>query len=228
MDEYFEGLSKSERKKRKYELRLLRKECNVKVDVLKDPSALDDEFNRFAIQHSTQWNAEGKPGHFGAWPKGREFNQALVKAHAPLGRVRFVRIIAGGEVVSNQYVFAFGNSWYWELPARAMGKQWERLSLGPAGLITTVESAIQEGKRRLAGGIGHYEYKVKLGAKEHQLLRVRVVANRLGSRLRLLAFNTLRFGFLYGYHKIWYRRLSPRLPGASKPRLWPLWLRLDF
>src|ERR1035437_1242609 len=186
MDEYFEGLSKSERKKRKYEIRLLRKECDVSVDVLKDPRALDVEFERFATQHTAQWEAEGKAGHFVAWPKGREFNQALVRAHAPLGRVRFVRIIAGGEVVSNQYVFAFGDSWYWELPGRAMGQQWERLSLGPAGLITTVEAAIQEGKRRLEGGIGHYEYKVKLGAKEHKLLRVRVLANGLGSRLRLL------------------------------------------
>src|ERR1019366_9006393 len=41
MDEYYEGLSKSERKKRKYELRLLQKACDIKVDVLKDPCGLD-------------------------------------------------------------------------------------------------------------------------------------------------------------------------------------------
>jgi CelD/BcsL family acetyltransferase involved in cellulose biosynthesis len=228
MDKYFEGLSKSERKKRKYEFRLLRKESDVKVDVLKDPRALDGEFGRFATQHTAQWEVEGKAGHFGAWPRGLEFNQALVKAHGPLDRVRFVRIIANGKVVSNQYVFAFGDSWYWELPARAMGPQWERLSLGPAGLITTVEAAIQEGKRRLDGGIGHYEYKVKLGAKEHQLFRIHILANRVGSRFRMALFNALRCVLLYGYHKIWYQRIQPRLPAALRKPQWWLWLRLDF
>jgi CelD/BcsL family acetyltransferase involved in cellulose biosynthesis len=228
MDEYFEGLSKTERKKRKYELRLLQKECDIKVDVLKDGRGLDEEFSRFVSQHTAQWNAEGKAGHFGAWPKGREFNQALVKAQGALGRVRFVRIIADGQVVSNQYVFAFGDSWYWELPARAMGREWERLSLGPAGLITTIESAIQEGKRRLEGGIGHYEYKVKLGAKEHKLLRIHALANRPATRLRMLLFTALRTCLVYGYHKIWYRRIAPHLPDAAQHPQWTLSLRLDF
>jgi CelD/BcsL family acetyltransferase involved in cellulose biosynthesis len=228
LDKYFEGLSKSECKKRKYELRLLRKECDIKVDVLQAPAVTEVEFDRFVAQHTAQWNAEGRAGHFGAWPNGREFNAALVKVQGPLGRVRFVRIIADGQVVSNQYVFAFGDSWCWELPARAVGQQWERLSLGPAGLITTVEAAIQEGKRRLEGGIGHYEYKVKLGAQEHKLLGTQILANRLGSRLRMLAFCALRFCLLYAYHKIWYRRLAPHLPGSSKASQWCLWLRLDF
>jgi CelD/BcsL family acetyltransferase involved in cellulose biosynthesis len=227
MDEYFEGLSKSERSKRKYELRLLQKECEAKTDVLKDPPSLVEEFNRFVAQHTARWNAEGKAGHFGAWPKGREFNEALVRVQGALGRVRFVRIFADGQVVSNQYVFAFGDSWYWELPARVMGQQWERLSLGPAGLIATIESAIQEGKHRLQGGIGHYEYKVKLGAKEHQLFRLQITPNRWSSRVRMVFFNTLRLCMLYTYYKIWYKWVAPRLPGARRAQ-WTLWLRLDF
>ena len=97
-----------------------------------------------------------------------------------------------------------------------------------AGAITTVEAAIQEHKRRLGGGIGHYEYKVKLGAQEHKLLRTQILANRLGSRLRLRVFTALRLGFLYGYHKIWYRRVAPNLPVSAHRPQWPLWLRLDF
>jgi CelD/BcsL family acetyltransferase involved in cellulose biosynthesis len=228
MEEYFDRLSKSERKKRKYELRLLQKECDVRVDVLKEPSAAVAEFTRFVDQHTAQWEAEGKPGHFGAWPKGKEFNHALVKAQAASGRVRFVQIVADGQVVSNQYVFAFGDAWFWELPARLMGRQCERLSLGPAGLITTIESAIQEGKGRLMGGLGHYQYKVRLGAKELPVLRVRALANRVGSRFRMALFNALRCLLFYGYHKIWYQRIQPLLPAALRKPQWWLWLRLDF
>jgi CelD/BcsL family acetyltransferase involved in cellulose biosynthesis len=228
LEEYFEGLSKAERKKRKYELRLLQKECSVLVDVVSNPVETGPEFERFAEQHTAQWQAEGKTGHFGAWPKGKEFNAALVKAQAALGRVRFVRIIANRQVLSNQYVFAFGDAFFWELPARALGRQWERLSLGPAGLISTIESAIQEGKKQVEGGLGHYDYKVKMGAQEHAVRRVHVVANRAGSRVRRTLFGAIRFCVLYGYHKLWYRRIAPHLPAPEERPQWNFWLRLDF
>lgn len=227
-EEYFASLSRNERKKRKLELRLLHKEHSAKVEVVRESPALEEEFSRFVTQHTTQWNAQGKPGHFGAWPRGAEFNLALVKAHAALGRVRFVRIIANGQVVTSDYVFAFGPSWFAELPARAMGAEWEGLSLGLVGLVTTVESAIREGATTLHGGIGHYEYKLRLGAREHGLVRLRAVANRTSSRLRVALFKAVRLCVLFGYHKIWYRRLQPRFPLVFNRPQWRLWLRLDF
>jgi hypothetical protein len=33
---------------------------------------------------------------------------------------------------------------------------------------------------------------------------------------------------LYGYHKIWYRRIAPRLRAFAHRPQWSLWLRLDF
>ena len=100
---------------------------------------LEEEFETFVEQHSAQWMAEGRPGHFGAWPRALEFNRELVRTQGALGRVRFSRILADDKVVSNQYVFAFGDSYFWELPARAMGPKWDRLSLGPAGVIFGVQ-----------------------------------------------------------------------------------------
>lgn len=229
MEQYFEGLSKNERKnRRKYELRLLNKECPAKVEVVSDPGAVEKQFEEFVAQHTLHWREQGKPGHFGSWPKATEFNRALVKAHGRLGRMRFIRILAGDKVVSNQYTFAFGKSYVWELPARAVGQEWERFSLGPTGIVTMIGVAIGEGKSRLEGGLAHYEYKLRLGAKEHSVRRVRVVANRFGSRMRVLLFSTLRLCLLYGYHKIWYRRITPHLPAAFRKPQWNLWLRFDF
>lgn len=228
MDDYFAGLGKSERKKRQYELRLLRKECNIRMDVLREPAAVAEEFERFVEHHTAQWQAEGKPGHFGAWPKARDFNRALVRAQAAQGRVRFHRIFADDELVSTQYGFAFGSWYFWELPARAMGKKWDRLSLGPAGAISMLEAAIQEGQSRVEGGLGHYEYKLKLGATEHPLVLLRVVARRSGSMLKLKLFKGLNLFMRYAYHRLWYRRISPHLPPSLRSPQWNLWLRLDF
>lgn len=228
MEEYFGGLPKNECKKRKYELRLLRKDREIKTDVITDPATLNEEFDRFVTQHTTQWNAEGKAGHFGAWPKALEFNKALVEAQGALGRVRFVRILADERVVSSQYIFDFGNTWYWELPSRAVGNGWDRLSLGPAGLLTTIDFAIREGKGRIEGGIGHYEYKVRLAAEEHAIVGLSAVSKRLPARLRFWLFKLLKVLLLYGYHKLWYRRILPHIPNSAGHSQWRFWLRLDI
>jgi len=228
LEDYFDGLSRSERKKRRHELQILQKECHTKVDVVSDPARLAEEFERFAEQHTAQWQSAGKLGHFGAWPKGKEYNAALVQAQGARGRVRFVRIVTDSRVISSQYVFAFGDTYFAELPSRAIGPGWERLSLGAAGMIRTIESAIQEGKQRLEAGLGHYEYKLKMGAREHTVRTVRVVANQPASWIRRSLFNILRLGLRYGYHRIWYSRIMPRLPKCFRSSQWNLWLRYDF
>jgi len=229
LEQYFEGLSKNERKnRRKYELRLLGKEYAAKVEVVSDPGKVEREFEEFVAQHTDHWRAQGKSGHFGAWPRATEFNRALVLAHGRLGRMRFVRILANDQVVANQYSFAFGDSYFWELPARAVGQEWERFSLGPTGIVTMIEAAIKEGKTRLEGGLAHYDYKVRLGAKEYEVNRVRVIANRGGSRACMILYNAIRLCLLYAYHKIWYRRITPRLTPLFRKPQWIFWLRLDF
>lgn len=229
MEEYYSSLSKNERKnRRKYELRLLKKEFATRVEVLSEPNKVVDEFDAFARQHATQWHAESKPGHFGSWPRALEYNRALVRALGPLGRLRFIRIVANDEVIANQYAFAFGDTYYWELPSRVIGKQWERFSLGPTGIVTMIEVALQEGKARLEGGLAHYDYKVRLGAKEHAVKTVRLAAPRPASRFRLRLYSAFRKCLEVGYHKIWYRRIAPRLPSAFWKPQCRLWLRLDF
>ncbi len=91
-----------------------------------------------------------------------------------------------------------------------------------------IEAAIREGKTRVQGGLGHYDYKLKLGAEEHAVSTVRVVAKRAGNRFRIFLFNALRLCLLHAYLKVWYRRITPRLPAVFRKPQWNLWLRLDF
>jgi CelD/BcsL family acetyltransferase involved in cellulose biosynthesis len=229
MEEYYAALSKNERKnRRKYDLRLMKKEYDTRVEVVKDRALVSDEFERFAKQHSVQWCAEGKTGHFGAWPNALDFNRSLVAAQGSLGRLRFIRIVADGQVVASQYIFAFGDRYYWELPARAVESKWDRFSLGPTAIVTMLAQGLSEGVRRVEGGLAHYDYKVRLGAKEYTALTFRIVPSNLSSRVRFVLFSAVTACVRVAYHKLWYRRLMPRLPPVLWRPQWRLWLRLDF
>ena len=229
MDDYYASLSKNERKnRRKYELRLLAKEFETRVDVVSDAPAVAHEFERFAEQHREQWAAERTTGHFGAWPRALDYNRALVKAQAEAGRLRFIRIMANGEVIANQYTFAFGDRYYWELPSRVVDQKWDRFSLGPTGIVTMIDQAIREDISTVEGGLAHYDYKIRLGAREYRTLTFRIVSNKVISRLRFAFHSFVRTCWSYGYNKLWYRRVMPRLPRVFwRPRC-ERWLRMDF
>jgi hypothetical protein len=229
MDEYYGALSKNERKnRRKYDLRLLKKEYDTRVDVVSNAALVLQEFDQFAEQHRQQWFAESKTGHFGAWPHAFDFNRALVEAQGKLGRLRFIRILADGQVVANQYTFAFGERYYWELPGRAVGPTWDRFSLGPSGIVTMLAQGIAERMTQVEGGLAHYDYKVRLGAKEYATLTFRIVASGFQSRARFALLSLVRNCVGLVYHKFWYRRIMPRLPSSFWRCQWRLWLRLDF
>lgn len=230
MEAYFGSLGKNERKnRRKYELRVLQRDYpTTRVEVVSDPGSLDREFESFADQHRRQWAFEGKPGHFGSWPKGFEFNRALVKNQGAKGRVRFIRIVAGDKVIANQYVFAFGPSYTWELPSREAGHEWDRFSLGPTSIVTMIQTAIGEGLTRIEGGLAHYDYKLRLGAKENHIKVIRAVAVGYSRRLRLGLFSLARSFLRLVYVKIWRRRLAPKISSRFGGPPLSIWLRFDF
>jgi hypothetical protein len=229
-EDYLESLSRNEQKnRRKYELRTLRKDHEVKVDVISGPEAtLLAAFDEFAPLHARQWHAEGKSGHFGAWPNGLAYNRALVKALGALDRVRFVRITADGVTVSSQYIYSFAGRWYWELPARLPGPEWDRFSLGPSGIVTMIGEAIKAGVRWIQGGLAHYDYKLRLRAEEHPVVTFRIYPWGLASRFRKSVFDCVRTVLRLCYHKVWYRRVMPRLPVRCRRPQWWRWLRWDF
>ncbi|MGE3309829.1 MAG: GNAT family N-acetyltransferase [Limisphaerales bacterium] len=229
MEEYFASLSKNERKnRRKYELRSLEKEHSVREDCVTEPADVGVEFDAFAVQHARQWAEQGKPGHFGSWPLALEYNRALVDAQARRGRVRFLRIHAGDQVVSRQYAFALGQSLAWELPSREIGDAWERFSLGPTGIVRMLAYGIDEGLSRVEGGLAHYDYKLRLGATEHPVHTIRVSADLPGTRMRVALWSALRRVVRLVYHKVWYRRIQPHLPPVFRRPQPFFWLRLDF
>jgi hypothetical protein len=91
-----------------------------------------------------------------------------------------------------------------------------------------IGEAIKDGVTRIEGGLGHYEYKLRLKAVEHPVWIYRFAAPGLGSMLKRAIANVLQDVLGIGYHKLLYRRIQPCLPAAFRRPQWRLWLRYDY
>ena len=91
-----------------------------------------------------------------------------------------------------------------------------------------IDQALKEGIGRVEGGLAHYDYKVRLGAREYSTLTFHIVGAKPIARTRFTLFSLLRDSWNYVYHKLWYRRVMPRLPRISWQPRSERWLRIDF
>lgn len=223
-DEYTQSLDKRQRGNLRRDLNLIDKSFQMTQDVIQNEANACSEFEKFVQMHTAQWESEGKLGHFHDWPHGVEFNTMLVIEQAKHGRLRLIRLLADGKVVSYQLCYAFGNRWYWRLPARLVGSDWDKYALGRIGLIREIEMAISEGVQEIEAGAGHYEYKTKLGGKEYPLYTILLVRKKMFCQWRAFLFLGLSRWLHFCYYRAWFNRLAPKL-FFKRRRLWKLWIR---
>ncbi len=223
--EFIEAL-RSRKSVRRY-LGHLARRGGVTTDFVDDQAELLNCFEAFARQHAEQWRKMGKGGHFKAWPNGHEFHRALIRRQGQLGRVRFYRILADGEMIAACYTFIFGTRVFAELSSRALEPEWERLGLGKAVVIAMCQSAAAIGALSVDGGLGHYTYKSLLGGEVVPVGMWRIVRMHWNSRIR--SFVLLKTGKLIRImcDKIWYRRILPHLPDCIARSQSRWWLRFD-
>ena len=222
-EQYLAGLDKSQRGNYRRDRRNLDKQYPLHLDCIHGAAEVGSLFEEFLALHEAQWRSQGMLGHFGDWPEAVAFNRDLVRAMAPLGRLRLERLTAGAEVVAYDYSFRLGDRLYWRLPARRTGEPWDRLGLGRVSLVERIEAAITAGIRHIEGGSGHYDYKVRLGATEYPLGSMLIAGGTVAiAKARLLCHWADLLHRLY--YKAWFSRIAPRLPLRRRP-LWQMWIR---
>jgi CelD/BcsL family acetyltransferase involved in cellulose biosynthesis len=226
-DEYLKSLGKNERQTRKEKVRQLARHCATRLEVVTGADLVPEEFERFLVQHTEQWRAEGRGGHFHSWPAGVTFHRALVHAPGNRDRLLFVRLLGGESVIANRYVYRLGKRLYSELPSRAVGRDWDRLGLGTTSYFKFIEAAIGLGISEINSGLGHYDYKLRLGGKEISVGTWRVVCPRRWSRLKVRALLAATRVVRFFLHKVWHRRIVPHLPGQMGRTQSRFWLRYD-
>ena len=224
-ENYLNSLTKKERKNRLYELKKLEKKFNIKVELVQKTEEIENEFQKFIKMHTKQWHAQGRPGHFEAWPDAENFNVALVKEFAQQGKLQLLKIASDETVISYQYGFLFGDCLYWQLPARALDEVWSKYSTGNISVILMIKNAIENKVRKIEAGIGHYEYKTRLGAIEYPVKCIRIITNSKKSLFILPVLFTISWIFNIGYYKIWYRRIQPKLPPYFQWPILKVWIK---
>jgi CelD/BcsL family acetyltransferase involved in cellulose biosynthesis len=226
-DAYMARLSKSQRSNYKRSVNKLSKAFRFEVDVVSSPTEIEREFEAFIDMHQAQWHAVNKLGHFGDWPGSREFARDLVRELSHSDQVRLIRLIADDEVVSYCWSFVAGGTYYWRLPGRVCGAEWDQYSLGRVGLMKMMEVAAAEGATLIEAGTGRYEYKDKLNATTLPLRSIVVCRRSLAARMRARA--TLAYADLLhlAFYRVWFLRLAPRA-GFLRTALWRSWIRRQF
>lgn len=226
-EDYLGGLDRQQRYNYKRRDKQLAAEHKVEVTVVSDPKDAVASYEDFKRIHEAQWTSEGRLGHFDDWPGADAYNRELVEQLSNLGRYGLMKITADGVLCGAKYFFNFGDESCSRLPARAVGEQWSRYGLGVMVHVKYVEQMIAAGLRRLELGVGHYDYKMKLGGDVHDARSMLLVRKSPLVMLRARAFMKLAEALHFAYYRVWFLKLSPRFPALRGP-LWRIWIRSNL
>lgn len=224
-DKFFDNISKSKKKHYRQGVKRLKKSFETTFLVVSDSEKILDEFEKFAQLHSKQWKHENKLGHFLDWPSALCFHRDLVKSFSKTNRVRITKMSTDNKDVAMQYSYFFGDRNHWFLPAREPGQEWNRFELGIVTFMQLVEVSIGEGITCIDGGQGHYDYKLKLGAREYPLQSILITGGAFQKRFKTKLFLWFSSSLHVVYYKIWFCRLAPKFPFIFRRSLWKLWIR---
>lgn len=220
-------LGGSAQRRKRYEFRYLARLGANETLATGTELEVEAEFLKFAQIHTENWNAKNRPGHFKAWPKALEFHTELAKRLNSLGRLRLFKIEVGSDVISYDYGYVFGRAFFWELRARSLDSRWTKISLGSCAMISLLRRVAHERMTCLHAGIGHYDYKVQLGAQERSAVVLRVFPKKGSVGVRVAIFTLVRGLIEILYFKIWYMRIQPSLPKCFRWPIWELWSRMS-
>jgi CelD/BcsL family acetyltransferase involved in cellulose biosynthesis/glycosyltransferase involved in cell wall biosynthesis len=215
-EEYLQSLSKAQRKTHRRYLRTLNSCHEISFRTVSGDEAIGC-FDRFVELHAAQWRPRGKLGHFGDWPASADFNRDLISRMAATGRVRFYELAGDGRVLALEYCFVLGERCYFRLRARDPDPELEKLRIGRLSHTEMFRLLIEAGQRVVETGPGHYDYKLRLGAEEHQLRRI-VISRRSGPpRWRTAVLVRWADLLQLAYYRGWFLKVRPRLGLSPRP-----------
>lgn len=223
-EDYLASLDKSDRSNLKRNLNKVSKATASNVRVVTEQQEVAAAFERFVPMHARQWNAEGKPGHFGDWPFSVPFAREAIATLSTQSRVSFVEQDIDGECICSYWSYILGNHAFWRLPAREVGEKWDAYALGRVGLVTMLREFIRRGVREVDGGPGHYEYKLRLGATEHPLVSLLFVRQSGMASSRAYVLERYADAVHLIYYRVWRLKTAPRL-GIRSRALRYFWMR---
>ena len=229
-DDYLTRLSRRERHNIRQENRRLDREYAVIRENAVADRSIYSVVDEFISLHQQEWIAKGYRGHFADWPHARAFHHAFAYVSARAGRLRLRATRADGKLMAMSYAVRFGRWVHYLYSARSLDPCWHFCFPGRISSYDLMKTAMEEQARCLDFGLGYYEYKAKLGARQIPVQHVLGIRAALTSRIKSTALRGLALSHdLIGYY-LWYLTLSRYVPnwhgglydGWIHTRIWPM------
>jgi CelD/BcsL family acetyltransferase involved in cellulose biosynthesis len=210
--------------RRKYE-RILQTGKAVEC-VAATEQTLEHMFSEFVDCHQSNWERQGKPGHFGAWPGSRSFHKEVAAAQLKHGRLRLYEVRVDQAVIGYNYGYKFGDTYYYLLFGRKFADNDGKIDFVRIDFAEMVKRAAGEEVKWFDTMRGRYDYKLHLGGKLLPTRDLFIVSHRAGSRARMLSVRLLARSLRIGYAKVWRSWLAPRR-GMTAQAFWDKWLECE-
>ena len=217
-------MSKNMRTGIKKETRRLYRRHRVTVSYATGRRQIVEAFQRLVTLHDRQWQAKGLRGYFGEWPRSESFYLDIAQAHAARGRTILQKIHAEDEPLSVLFALRFGKSVHALLYGRSSEKRWNFCSPGRFAVWTLIRNAIAAGMQRVDALRADYDHERRMGATILKQQSISIVNSGRLSRFKYGVFWHVKRLLSFGYHRLWYRTLGPRL-GLLRAPLWESYIR---
>jgi CelD/BcsL family acetyltransferase involved in cellulose biosynthesis len=227
-ESYLAGLSKDDRGDVRRNYRYISKtvgdESAQVISRFADAGSLEEIFNEFVDMHQEHWKKIGKAGHFGDWPDARNFHFEVAKTQLQKNRLRLLKVMIKDYCLGYEYNYKFGETFFQFLNARSDIEQLKSISVGKIVFGELVKSALDEKVRYIDSMRGKYEYKLRLGGELLPIHSIYISRSNLSTILRLHICRGISWVLNTCYHKIWFRRVVPKLP-FRRGHLWKIWIK---
>ena len=228
-EDFFSALSKSRRREHRRDLKQLA-EVGTLQNRSTTPETTDAALDRFVAQHTAQWHAADKGGHFADWSVAEGFYRDLLRHLSPSGQAALDEQLLDETLLSSQLRFNLGSKSYWWLNSRSIQTEHRAFGLGRIGLVERVGDLIDKGIHTVEAGAGEYEYKLSYGGELIPVHSIVLGSTAPLAKIRARLLLLLSDGLHLVHYRIWFLRLLPRLRRLGmKPRsLWKSWIRTRF
>jgi len=164
-EDYTNSLSRKSRKNLKRDMRILKKDFDVRFDIVDKPDEINKKITEVIDLHQQKWSSEGKHGSFTSH-LFRAFHLEVCKVLSRLRHVRLYMLMLNNELVSALYNYHYDGKIYYYLPG--YNKKFSKYSVGRVIIGLAIKDSIKKGVESFDFLRGDENYKYRFGAKSNE------------------------------------------------------------
>lgn len=227
LDEQLKVLSTRQRTKTKRVYKQLKDKGIILKSIIANEHNYMFFLDAFIDMHQAHWHELGFAGHFVDWPKALELHKDIASVQFKYDRLRILKILLNDQCIGYEYIYKFGNTYFWFLSARTDLNDYPHIDFHRIAFGEKINHAIIDKVKWIDAMRGYYEYKLVMGGRLEPIHSIFILSNKVTSNVKYMFFRKLAWMLNISYLKIWRRRVAPKLRIKPKPLL-NLWIKTNM